>query len=239
MLLLAVDTATPAGSLAVLRDEQLAGVISTASDEPYSSRLFRQLETLLSELQLQTQNFDLFAVAAGPGSFTGLRVGLTAVKAWAEVFSKPVIAISGLEAIAAQAHPHSENGLIAPVLDARRGQIYAALFRRAGPQLVQEEPEQVCTIEEFLAQLAQRKQDEEVVFVSPAQAILRELISKRAGNRSSASISDIAQSASPLLAPILGKLALERAARGEFTDALHLDANYIRRSDAELLWKKR
>ncbi|HLW81061.1 MAG TPA: tRNA (adenosine(37)-N6)-threonylcarbamoyltransferase complex dimerization subunit type 1 TsaB [Candidatus Acidoferrales bacterium] len=236
MLLLAVDTATPAGSLAVLRDEQLAGVISTASDEPYSSRLFRQLEILLSELQLQTQNFDLFAVAAGPGSFTGLRVGLTAVKAWAEVFSKPVIAISGLEAIAAQAHPHSENGLIAPVLDARRGQIYAALFRRAGSRLVQEEPEQVCIIEEFLAQLAQRKQ--EIVFVSPAPAILQELLTKRVGNRSSASISDIAQSASPLLAPIIGKLALERAARSEFTDALHLDANYIRRSDAELLWKK-
>lgn len=237
MLLLAVDTATPAGSLAVLSDGQLAGVISTASDEPYSSRLFRQLEILLSELQLQTQNFDLFAVAAGPGSFTGLRVGLTAVKAWAEVFSKPVIAISGLEAIAAQAQPHSENGLIAPVLDARRGQIYAALFRRAA-QLVQEEPDQVCTIEEFLAQLAQRKQNEEIVFVSPAPAILRELLTKRDGNRLSASISDVAQSASPLLAPIIGKLALERAARGEFTDALHLDANYIRRSDAELLWKK-
>lgn len=237
MLLLAVDTATPAGSLAVLSDGQLAGVISTASDEPYSSRLFRQLEILLSELQLQTQNFDLFAVAAGPGSFTGLRVGLTAVKAWAEVFSKPVIAISGLEAIAAQAQPHSENGLIAPVLDARRGQIYAALFRRAA-QLVQEEPDQVCTIEEFLAQLAQRKQNEEIVFVSPAPAILRELLTKRDANRLSASISDVAQSASPLLAPIIGKLALERAARGEFTDALHLDANYIRRSDAELLWKK-
>jgi tRNA threonylcarbamoyladenosine biosynthesis protein TsaB len=237
MLLLAVDTATPAGSLAVLRDGQLAGVISTASDEPYSSRLFRQLEILLSELQLQTQNFDLFAVAAGPGSFTGLRVGLTAIKAWAEVFSKPVIAISGLAAIAAQAHPHSENGLIAPVLDARRGQIYAALFRRA-PQLVQEEPDQVCTIEEFLMQLAQRKQNEEIVFVSPAPAILRELLTKRDGNRLPASSSDIAQFASPLLAPIIGKLALERAARGEFTDALHLDANYIRRSDAELLWKK-
>jgi tRNA threonylcarbamoyladenosine biosynthesis protein TsaB len=239
MLLLAVDTATPAGSLAVLRDGQLAGVISTTSDEPYSSRLFRQLEILLGELQLQTQSVDLFAVAAGPGSFTGLRVGLTAVKAWAEVFSKPVVAISGLEAIAAQAQPHSENGLIAPVLDARRGQIFAALFRRAGSQFVQEEPEQVCTIEEFVTQLAQRKENEKIIFISPAPAILQELLTKRAGNRLPASGSDIAQSASPLLAPIIGKLGLERAVRGEFTDALHLDANYIRRSDAELLWKKR
>lgn len=239
MLLLAVDTATPAGSLAVLRDEELIGVISTASEEPYSSRLFRQLEILLGELQLQTQNFDLFAVAAGPGSFTGLRVGVTAVKAWAEVFSKPIMAVSGLEAIAAQAQPYSENDLIAPVLDARRGQIYAALYRRADSRLVQEEPEQVCTIEEFLAQLAQRKQDKKVVFVSPAPAILRELLTKRGGDRLSASISTVAQPASTVLAPIIGKLALERAARGEFTDALHLDANYVRRSDAELLWKAR
>ena len=66
---------------------------------------------------------ELFAVAAGPGSFTGLRVGLTAVKAWAEVYCKPIAAVSALEAVALQAT--SGARMIVPVLDARRGQVYS------------------------------------------------------------------------------------------------------------------
>src|SRR5690242_9934805 len=129
MLILALDTATPTGSVAVLRDGRLAGVVSTSTDETYSSRLFRQLEFLLGELSLKVSQFDVFAVAAGPGSFTGLRVGIAAVKGWAEVFSKPIVAVSGLEAVAAQAR--FNDNWIASVLDARRGQIYAALYRES------------------------------------------------------------------------------------------------------------
>jgi tRNA threonylcarbamoyladenosine biosynthesis protein TsaB len=77
--------------------------------------MFRQLEFLLKELSLGLEQFDLFAVAAGPGSFTGLRVGLAAVKGWAEVYRKPISAVSALEAIAAQSH--SSASVIVPVLD--------------------------------------------------------------------------------------------------------------------------
>ena len=78
---------------------------------------------------------DVFAVAAGPGSFTGLRVGLTAVKAWAEVHGKPIAAVSGLEAIAAESLAAKAPGVssahfIAPFLDARRGQLFGAIYRR-------------------------------------------------------------------------------------------------------------
>ena len=238
MLLLAVDTAAPVGSLAVIRDAQLLGEISTASDEAYSSRLFRHLEFLLHELKLETKDFDVFAVAAGPGSFTGLRVGLTAVKAWAEVFSKPIVAISGLEAVAAQAQEMSEKALIVPVLDARRGQVFAGVFRRADSGLAQAEDERVCTDDELLAQLGQHE-NTELIFVSPHATILNQLAAKIAANKQSRFASPKFQSASAVLAPIIARLAIARAVRGEFTDALHLDANYIRRSDAELLWKTR
>lgn len=237
MLILAVDTAAPAGSIAILRDGCLLGEICTASEEAYSSRLFRQLDFLLGELKLQTKDFDVFAVAAGPGSFTGLRVGLTAVKAWAEVFSKPIVAVSGLEAVAAQCG--TDSGLIAPILDARRGQVFTALYRRDSLRLIQEQPEQVCTADEFLTQLAQRNQNEQISFISPTPHIFEALLSKSDDNGSRGSGIPSVQLASPVLAPIIGRLAHERAVRGEFTDALHLDANYIRRSDAELLWKTR
>ncbi|HEX4076200.1 MAG TPA: tRNA (adenosine(37)-N6)-threonylcarbamoyltransferase complex dimerization subunit type 1 TsaB, partial [Candidatus Acidoferrales bacterium] len=128
VLILALDTSSPSGSVAVLRDDKVVGSISTSTDEVYSARMFRHVEFLLQELSLRLDEFDLFAVAAGPGSFTGLRVGLAAVKGWAEVYRKPIAAISGLEAVAVQSH--SRVPLLVPVLDARRSQIYFGFYRR-------------------------------------------------------------------------------------------------------------
>lgn len=238
MLLLAVDTAASTGSLAVMRDSELLGEISTASDEAYSSRLFRQLDFLLRELQIETKNFDVFAVAAGPGSFTGLRVGLTAVKAWAEVFTKPIASVSALEAVAAQAHVPNEKTWIVPVLDARRGQVFAGAYRSAHSRLMQAEDERVCTADELLLQVG-KHQSAEFVFVSPNAAILDQLAAKIMTSDALHAVSCKFQSASAVLAPVIARLAMARGARGEFTDALRLDANYIRRSDAELLWKTR
>lgn len=235
MLLLAVDTATRAGSLAVLRDGQLAGEISTASEETYSSRLFRQCSFLLQELHLEIHDFDVFAVNAGPGSFTGLRVGLAAVKAWAEVFSKPIIAVSGLEAVAAQASNSAEDGLIAPVLDAHRSQIYAALYRVQESRLASVDADQVCTADEFLTRVAERAETAPVRFVSPSPEILHSILDDSITKRG---LPWSIRKASSVLAPIIARLAAERATRGEVTDSLRLDANYVRRSDAELLWKE-
>src|ERR1700739_1238533 len=102
MLILALDTSTRMGSAAVLRDNVVLAEVSGYEETPYSTRLFRDVETLQTRANFRPDQVDLFAVAGGPGSFTGLRVGLTAVKAWAEVHRKPITAISGLEAIAAQ-----------------------------------------------------------------------------------------------------------------------------------------
>lgn len=235
MLLLAVDTATRSGSLAVLRDGQVIAEISTASDETYSSRLFRQCSFLLRELHLEIQDFDFFAVNAGPGSFTGLRVGLAAVKACAEVFSKPVVAVSGLEAVAAQAVNTSHDVFIAPVLDAHRGQIYAALYRIDGAALKAIDADQVCTTQEFLARISDRIRTEPVRFVSPSPEILHAMLSEWTAERH---LPWTIQKAGSALAPAIAQLAFELAGRGEFTDSLRLDANYVRRSDAELLWKE-
>jgi len=233
MLLLAVDTSSPQGGLAVLRDAHLAGVISTSVDEAYSTRFFRQLDFLLEELHLPMHQFDVFAVAAGPGSFSGLRVGLAAVKGWAEVFDKPIVGVSGLEAVAAQANCDAE--LIATVMDARRSQIYATLFRREGARLVSETDERVCAPEEFFAEVGARAGNKTVRFVSPAPEVIQ--VPLNSAHSLPATISRNVVRVSPLLAPVIGELAFERANRGEVTDALRLDANYIRRTDAELLWK--
>ena len=234
MLILALDTATPTGSVAVLRDGRLAAVISTSTDETYSSRLFRQLDFLLGELRLEASQFDVFAVAAGPGSFTGLRVGIAAVKGWAEVFSKPIVAVSGLEAVAARMP--AVDRLVASVLDARRGQIYVGLFRREPSRVLREGEEEVCSAEEFLAGIAARANGRIVHFISPTPEVIEPALA--AGSSLPQSVSRSVLRASPVLAPEIAAIAFERAKRGEFTDALHLDANYVRRSDAEILWKR-
>jgi tRNA threonylcarbamoyladenosine biosynthesis protein TsaB len=231
MLLLAVDTSTQAGSLAVLRDDRVLGLVSTWVEETYSSRMFRHLEFLLRELALDLGHFDVFAVAAGPGSFTGLRVGLTAVKGWAEVYQKPIAAVSGLEAVAEQAR--AAEPLLVPVIDARRGQVYGGLYRRGPGGLERQGEESVMTPAEFLVVVAKQAAGEAVAFVTPAPEVLAGPLGASPFRNS------LVEQVSTVLAPTIGQLGLKRARRGELLDALHLDANYIRRSDAELLWKGR
>jgi tRNA threonylcarbamoyladenosine biosynthesis protein TsaB len=235
VLILALDTSSPSGSVAVLRNEKIIGSISTWTDEVYSARMFRHVEFLLRELSLRLDEFDLFAVAAGPGSFTGLRVGLAAVKGWAEVYQKPIAAISGLEAIAVQSH--STVPLLVPVLDARRGQIYFGFYRRADAErLALEGQECVATPEEFVQALGAHTPKVDFAVLTPIPALVREALSRLEtppGSPGKMSVDD----ASPILAPYVGLLGYRRALRGELSDALTLDANYVRRTDAELHWK--
>lgn len=235
VLILALDTSSPSGSVAILRDEKIIGSVSTWTDEVYSARMFRHVEFLVQELSLRLDEFDLFAVAAGPGSFTGLRVGLAAVKAWAEVYKKPIAAISGLEAIAVQSH--STVPLLVPVLDARRGQIYFGFYRRVDPaQLALESEECVATPEEFVQALSARTPKVEFTVLTPIPALVREALSRLETPLASPGKMSI-DDASPILAPYVGLLGYRRAQRGELSDALTLDANYVRRTDAELHWK--
>lgn len=238
VLVLALDTSSPSGSLAVLRDEKVIGVVSTASSEVYSSRMFRELEFLLGELSLRMEQFELFAVAAGPGSFTGLRVGLAAVKGWAEVYRKPIAAVSALEAVAVQGH--SSAALVVPVLDARRGQLYFGLYRRAAnvaaaeSRLVLDGEEYVMTPAEFFEALRERAGGSEFAIVTPQP----ELFSALALQNEITALSGVIEPASAVLAPFIGQLGFRQAQRGELADPLTLDANYVRRTDAELHWKE-
>ncbi len=238
---LALDTSSPTGSIAVLREGECLGMVSTRNDEAFSSRLFRQLQFLLDEFTLNLQDFDLFAVCTGPGSFTGLRVGLAAVKGWAEVYQKPVAAVSGLEAVAAQSRCGA--GTVIPVLDARRGQLYFGKYERtdssdgAEPGWTAEREECVMTPEEFFRELAGWKTEPGAVAIStPYPALIAgQLEQFRASCTWARNIS--VEQVSAVLAPHIGRLGYLHAKQGRLTDSLRLDANYVRRTDAELHWK--
>ncbi len=239
VLILSLDTSSPSGSVAILRDDLTLGVVSTRAEENYSSRMFRHLEFLLSDLTLRLQDFDLFAVSAGPGSFTGLRVGLTAAKGWAEVYRKPVIGVSALAAVAFQAR--AGGAVSVPALDARRGQIYFGVYRTVTAGLALDGEEFVVTPEEFaerLGTLAHSGGDggngAAFTIVTPDASVV-EVVSRLTPQFSTGFAGlDIVSS---VLAPSIGRIAHARALRGDVSDALTLDANYVRRTDAEMKWK--
>lgn len=241
MLVLAVDTSTKLGSVAVVRDGGLLGVRATASGAPHASGLFTDLQVLLEQLRTPIKAFDLFAVASGPGSFTGLRVGLTATKAWAEALDRPIAAVSSLEAIATQVEGFTDFAAGTPIVavqDARRGQIFGCAYQRsvdvqphAGLQRMGEEV--LLPADEFLRVTAELVGELRPIFVSPVPEVLQPAIKGSVFERSRI------ETVSGVLAPFIGKLGYARALRGDVVDALHLDANYVRRTDAEVKWTDR
>ena len=248
VLTLSLDTSSPVGSLAVLRDDSLLAVVSTATEENYSSRMFRHLDFLLKDLSLTLAAFDLFSVAAGPGSFTGLRVGLTAAKGWAEVYRKPVVGVSALEAVAIQAFLDETQrpATVIPVLDARRSQLYCAVYcssprsplRIEGDACVMSPEELSAEIERRVAGTAISDSKQKIVIATPDPALLSSCASRFEKIAApSRNVSIIIQPVSAILAPAIGRIGYASAQRGDFSDALTLDANYVRRSDAELQLK--
>jgi tRNA threonylcarbamoyladenosine biosynthesis protein TsaB len=240
VLILAVDTSSPAGSLAVLKGTRTIGTVAAWTAELYSTRMFRQLEFLLNELSLTMEDFDLLTVATGPGSFTGLRVGLTAVKGWAEVHGKPIAAVSTLEAVATQSHSSAKH--LVSVLDARRGQIYFAAYQRAGSSgkqpLVLEGNEQVGAPRELLDQLESRFDRKELAIVTPVPELFERSLSRcETSHGAPGKVAFRIEEVSATLAPHVGRIGLRHSEQGKLTDSLKLDANYIRPSDAEVHWR--
>src|SRR6266853_1987439 len=129
MRILAVDTSSQHGSVCVTDSHEVVGEVRLASSIQYSERLFRSIEFLFLHLPFQLSDIDLFVAARGPGSFTGLRVGLAAMEGFVAAHGKRGAGISTLEALAWKTG--LRDVLVAPVIDARRGDVYGAVYRRS------------------------------------------------------------------------------------------------------------
>lgn len=209
-LILALDTTNETGSLALARRDHLLEEIEITAPDGYSGILFQQIEALLARHGTELSAVELYAAAAGPGSFTGVRVGLTAVKALAEMHGRKVVAVSNLAAIAHMARSSHPKGpaLLAPVVDARRGEVAGAVYTREMTRVL--EP-LVATPAEFAAQVAELG---EALYCGP----------------------DAAQYAPPGAPYMVTSRALAAAiARLAFTgvglDPAAADAEYVRRAD--------
>jgi len=229
--LLALDTCDSRGSIALLRDQDVLKVVAHETVEDYSSWLLRSVTQILQSAGVSIEQVEVYAVASGPGSFTGLRIGLTTVKAWSEVYGRPIAAVSRLEALASQAEERAEA--VAVFVNAYREQVFGALYRRRGEKWERVEDEMVVAPGKFLEWVGERTGAERVAWISPDP----EHIIYQENWREREKRGERVQLVSALLAPVIGRIGYERVLENRLTNALTLDANYVRRSDAELLWK--
>jgi tRNA threonylcarbamoyladenosine biosynthesis protein TsaB len=234
MISLAIDTSDSRGSVAVRRDAVTVVSHRHESTEDYSSWLLPTVDSALREASVGFRDLNLIAVATGPGSFTGVRVGLTVAKAWGEVYGVPLMGVSRLEAIAQLAHTvGGGTRWVAPFYDAHRGQIFAALYRVDGSTLALADNEAVIAPADFLSAVNEKARTQPVCWLSLDPLLLSSLPewASRAALHE-----DIALCPTDLASSI-GEIGERRAGESLAADSLHLDANYVRRSDAELFWK--
>lgn len=232
MHFLLLDSADSRGSLALFRGPELLTVAPHPAEEDFSSWLLPAVYGVLTQNGLSLADLEGYAVCSGPGSFTGLRVGLTTVKAWAEIYRKPIAAVSRLEAVGSidRAHLSSPALYTAAYFDARRGQVFAALYGGSGLAV---EPESVIDLEVFLFKAATACGISSILWKTPDPHLVESLAEWPARRAQG----DLLQPIEPPFADLLGALAHRKFVQGQTTDALTLDANYVRRSDAELFWK--
>jgi tRNA threonylcarbamoyladenosine biosynthesis protein TsaB len=221
MLILSIDTSGKNGSVALARgDAERFELIASSPVEggTFSAQLIPQIARLLSENNLKKSEIEGFATATGPGSFTGLRIGLTAVKGLAEILQKPIAAVSVLEACVLKAEIKYDDARVFAALDAQRNEVYLGeymLDRGVAARI----DDLLVSRDEFLARVQGKvavTPDEELAHIARSADVLR------IERPNSADVACI---------------GLQKIARGETISVEELDANYIRRSDAEIFAK--
>jgi tRNA threonylcarbamoyladenosine biosynthesis protein TsaB len=233
VIILAIDTCDSRGSVAVLHDSSVVYVIPHDIAQDYSGWLLPAVNAALDHAHSKISDVDIYAAACGPGSFTGVRVGLTAVKAWAEVHNRRIAAVSRLNALASQSN--GQHKWVASFTDAHRGQVFGGLYRRGTQTLEFVHQEVVMEPSDFVRRVESQSSGDNVDWISPDPTYLSQT---PAWQMRQAAGDNMQLDASPL-APAIGKIGFHQAKTGQLVDALALDANYVRRPDAELFWKSK
>ncbi|PYR46158.1 MAG: tRNA (adenosine(37)-N6)-threonylcarbamoyltransferase complex dimerization subunit type 1 TsaB [Acidobacteria bacterium] len=222
MRVLALDTTRDAGSVAVIENDRV--LVELAGDTALScaARLPGDVLRALNAATMRISDIDLFAVAAGPGPFTALRIGIATVQGLAFVNGKRVVPVSTLEATAYGALRSTGAGMIGVWLDAHRGEVYSALYRRGGDQrLIELEAPAVATAEATWLRWSGR--EERPALLAGDGAVLYRDVAGR-----------VEIDPPSRLAPLVGQLALLRAEAGAAVDPAGVQPLYVRRPDAEI-----
>jgi tRNA threonylcarbamoyladenosine biosynthesis protein TsaB len=228
MKVLGIDTATSCCSIGLIDDNRV--IAESLSDIPvtHSERLLTSLEQVLREGRCALEDLDGWAVSIGPGSFTGLRIGVSTVKGLAFATQKPVSGVSTLDVLASQLHPTPY--LICPILDARKEEVYAAFYRYGEEEF----PKRRCDYQALRPEDLVRAIGEKTIFVGDGV--------RRYGDFLSQSLSSLAVfPADPFFhiphGSVLAKRGLELIQNRSTLDLSTFTPLYVRPSEAEMKWR--
>ena len=229
MKILALETATIAGSVAVVDDNKgLIGEVRVDVKVAHSERLMPSVEWLLNASGLSINDIDIFAVSIGPGSFTGLRIGLSTAKGLAFSTDKPLVPVKTLDAFARTLVYCSYT--ICPMLDARKNEVYAGLYKWENDLCKKIMPETAISPEDLLNRI---KGNGPVLFTGDGtlkyREVIEETLKKDAVFAPSYRMSPSASS--------VAEIAFETLKQGDLPDPVSIIPFYIRKSEAEVLWK--
>jgi tRNA threonylcarbamoyladenosine biosynthesis protein TsaB len=228
MKVLGIETATRTGGVSVVSEEGVIAEYTLNIEVTHSERLMATVDTVLKGTGLSLADLDGFSVSVGPGSFTGLRIGIATVKGLAFTTGKPVVSVPTLKALAwnvpLAAYP------VCPLLDARKKEVYAALYRYENGTLLPVMEEQTIALQALAGMTAER-----TLFTGEGAHLFRDDIMKLFGDRALfAPLSAMVPSAASV-----AEIGLQMLKNGERTPPDDLTPVYIRRPEAEVAWEKR
>jgi tRNA threonylcarbamoyladenosine biosynthesis protein TsaB len=227
MKILAIDTATASGSIALLEDGRLIAELTTCIQETHAERLMPSIKTLLHSIGARIEDIDGFALAVGPGSFTGLRIGLSTIKGLAWSLNKKVAGVSTLEALAMNL-PYSDKQ-ICPLLDARKKEVYAGIYRCDGNR-----PERIMDDIAIKPDVLLEKIKEPTIFIGSGIDVIFNSEPRTTNPKLVFAPSHLWT----IKASNIGLLAWERFKNGDSDSPQTIGLNYLRPSEAELKLKQ-
>ena len=227
MKILALETATIAGSVAICDDTSgLVGEVRINVKAAHAERLMPSIKWLLESSRISIEEIDAFAISIGPGSFTGLRIGLSTVKGFAFATNKPVVSVPTLDAFA-RTVPFCAYQ-ICPLLDARKDEVYAAMYKWEDNNIIKIMPERAVSPGDLIKEIT-----EKTVFIGDGVTRYGDMIKQTCGDKA---IFPPPSIMSPSAATV-GEIAIEKIKQGDLADPVSLTPCYIRKSEAELNWK--
>ncbi|MBN1274488.1 MAG: tRNA (adenosine(37)-N6)-threonylcarbamoyltransferase complex dimerization subunit type 1 TsaB [Candidatus Aminicenantes bacterium] len=223
MILLAVDTTTPAGSVALLENKHLRAEINVESSLNFSERLLPSVDFLLKTSKIPAENITGFALAVGPGSFTGIRVGISTVLSFSFASGKQVAPVSALEALALKIKDPYHR-LLCPMIDAKKGEIYTCLYEVKGGRFVELFPPGATTPDFFISSLPRRRT---IHFIGSGTRVYGEKIRDYMGDKARFSRRSL------FVAHEVGLLGYELFSQGKAVSMEKVKPLYYRKSQAE------
>ncbi len=223
MRILAVDTATTSCSVAIVDQTSLLSEFTIDREETHSRHLMDMIKAVMTMAGLNFSDLDGFAVTRGPGSFTGLRIGISTIKGLVVASEKPVVGISSLETLAFQVS--YSRDLICPILDARKGEVYFSRYRFLNGHLKRQTKERVAPPDKAVDDL-----NESCLFVGNGALLYKEMILEKMGE--SAFFAPMIQNT--IRASTIAYLSMAKFENNDTDDIEKILPHYIRKSDAEL-----